>query len=185
MKKVVMAGFVVALLAGAGVSRAQQGAELPQPQKEHRWLQQLAGEWEAEVSMYMEPGQPPQKSKATESVRTVGGFWTVAEEKGQFMGAPFNAFMTLGYDTDKEKFVATWVDSMASNLWKYEGTLDAAGKVLTLESEGRCPQLGGKLIHVREVLEVKSKNHKVFTSSMLGDDGKWITTVVVDARRKQ
>src|SRR5262245_2273395 len=126
MKKIAVAGFVMALLAGATVVRAQQTPELPKPGKEHQWLQQLAGEWDCDVEMYMEPGKPPQKCKGTESIRSLGGFWTLSEQKGEFMGMSFNGLLTLGYDPEKEKYVGTWVDNMTNYLWKYEGSLDAS-----------------------------------------------------------
>jgi hypothetical protein len=35
------------------------------------------------------------------------------------------------------------------------------------------------------VTEFKSKDQRAFSSSMLGDDGKWVTIVKVDSRRKK
>ena len=182
MTKFTGAGLIVVLLA-ATAAPAQDVPEFPKPQKEHEWLQQLAGEWEAECEMFMEPGQPPLKSKGTETVRTVGGFWIVAENKSEFMGQPFTGLLTLGYDARKEQYVGTWVDSMTGYLWTYEGAVDSAGKVLTLETEGPCPEKPGELSKFREVLEIKGKDHKVFTSSIQGEDGQWHTFVTINYRR--
>ena len=158
---------------------------MPVPVKEHEWLQQFVGEWEGEAEIHMEPGKPPVKSKGSETVRRLGGFWIISEGKSDMMGAPFNHVLTIGYDPDSKKYVGAWVDSMTSHLWKYEGTVDPTGKVLTLETEGPCPQKPGKLSKFREVTEFKSKDHRVFTSSMQGEDGKWTTLVTGNSRRKK
>ena len=90
----------------------------------------------------------------------------------------------LGYDAEKRKYVGTWVDSMNSYLWKYEGSVDASGKVLTLETVGPSPLKPG-LVRFKEVTEFRSKDHRVFTSSMQNDDGTWVTLVTADYRRKK
>ena len=73
---------------------------------------------------------------------------------------------------------------MDSHLWQYEGTLDATGKILTLETEGACPTAPRKLTKFKEVIEIKDRNHRVFTSSMEGEDGKWVTAMVCHYTRK-
>ncbi len=175
-------GFVLAALVGAALGQTEDVPQFPKPKAEHGWLQELAGEWESEVEM-MPPGQPPEKIKGTETVRSVGGFWIVAENRGTFMGAPFTGLLTLGYDAAKGRYVGTWIDSMTDYLWTYEGKVDKAGKVLTLETQGPCPDAPGKVSRFREVLEVRSEDHKVFSSSMEGEDGKWTTIMTVDYRR--
>src|SRR5687768_11690315 len=162
MRKVVRAGFAAALLAVAAVGAAQDAPPVPVPQKEHQWLQQFVGEWTAEGQAFMAPGQPPVKVTGTESVRALGGLWIVAESKSRMMEMPFTGLLTLGYDAEKKKFVGTWVDSVSGYLWTYEGTLDPTGKVLTLETEGPCPQAPGRLSRFREVLEAKGKDYKRF-----------------------
>ena len=74
---------------------------------------------------------------------------------------------------------------MLNYMWKYEGTVDAAGKVLTLETEGPSMMKPGQMAKYKDVTEFKSKDQRAFTSSMLGDDGKWVTIVKVDSRRKK
>ena len=98
---------------------------------------------------------------------------------------PFNGLFTLGYDQDKKKFVGTWVDSMSSHLWKYEGTLDGSRKTLTLETEGPCPMAPEKRSKFRETIELKSKDHKVFSASIQDENGNWVPMMTCNSRRKQ
>jgi hypothetical protein len=167
-------------LPGAGTNMPQ----LPEPQAEHAWLQKFVGEWEADIEMFKEPGQPPEKSTGTESVRPIGGFWILAEDKGVFMDKPFTGILTLGYNPERKKYVATWVDSMVSHLWTYDGTVDATGNLLTLEAEGPCPMKGGALAKFRETVEFQGDDHRVFTSAMQAEDGSWATMMVIHYHRK-
>jgi hypothetical protein len=43
----------------------------------------------------------------------------------------------------------------------------------------------GQVSKFREVTELKGKDEKVFTSSILGDDGKWTMMVKVTSKRKK
>ena len=56
---------------------------------------------------------------------------------------------------------------MTSHIWQFEGTFDVTGNILTWETEGPVPspQTPSKF---REVTELKSPDHKVFTSSNPG-----------------
>jgi hypothetical protein len=181
MKKLfAVAGLVVAVAVG----RAEDPM-MPAPQKEHQWLKQLAGEWETEAEMVMEPGKPPLKCTGTETVRTLGGFWLVGEMKSNVMGIPVTGVMTVGYDNAKKKYVGTWVCSMEGHLWKYEGEVDSAGKVLTLNTEGPDMTKPGKMCKMKDVLEVKGPDHVVLTSHMLTEDGKWVQFMTMTKKRKK
>jgi hypothetical protein len=182
MRRFWMGGLIVALLVGAVVLNAQP--QFPGPQKEHEWLNQLVGEWESEMEMITVPGQPPQKTKGKESVRAIGGLWIVSELTCQSPMGPMTALMTMGYDPQKKKYIGTWIDSMMNYMWHYEGTLDATGKILTLESEGPNMMDPTKLTKYMDVIEIKNADHKVMTSSAGGEDGKWITFGTTNFRRK-
>jgi hypothetical protein len=184
MKLPLILSLSAMLLSSSSHLSAQEIPKMPAPVKEHEWLKQLEGEWTSEYEAFM-PGQKESvKGKGSESAKMLGGFWLIGNGKGEMMGMTMNSVLTLGFDPDKKKYVGTWVDSMTSYLWKYEGAVDSAGKILTLETEGPCMMKPG-LAKFREVTEIVDKDHKTFTSSMLGDDGKWITIVKVTSTRKK
>jgi hypothetical protein len=184
MRKFAVLTLAAAVLAGSALSRAKDDAPKapPTPQKEHGWLKQLAGEWDYECEAVMEPGKPPVKSKGAETTRTLGGFWAVSDYKGDFMGTPFHGVMTVGFDAEKKKYVGTWVCSMCDRLTKYEGEAD--GNTLTLHTEGPNPATG-KLAKMKDVIEMKGNDHKVLTSYLQTDDGKWVTFMTLTAKRKK
>jgi hypothetical protein len=157
-----------------------------EPQKEHQWLQKLVGEWTSEADATMEPGKPPEKFRATESVRSLGGLWIVAEGQGEMPGGgTATTVMTLGYDPQKKRYVGTWIGSMMTHLWEYDGALDDAGRVLTLDAEGPSMVTEGKMAKYQDVIEFKSDDHRVLTSRLLGDDGQWREFMTANYRRKK
>ena len=183
MRKIAIASFMAAVLAMPATLAAQPGG--PAATKEHEWLHQLAGRWEADVEVSAEPGKPPLKLKSTEDTRRIGGFWILSASEALPPGMPFARALTLGYDPLKKKYVGTWVDSNSTHIGTYEGSLDAAGTTLTLEGEMPSPFDPSSSVRVREVIELKSPDQKVVTTSLQGEDGNWFTLVTVNARRKK
>ena len=93
-----------------------------EPQPQHQWLQKLVGEWTAESECSMGPDQPVQKTKMTETVRPLGALWTLAEGQGEMPGGGMaKMLMTLGYNPQTGRFVGTWVGSMMTHMWVYDG----------------------------------------------------------------
>ena len=157
-----------------------------EPQKEHQWLQRLVGEWTYEADAAMGPDQPPSKFKGSEQVRSLGGLWVVAEGQGEMPdGRPATMIMTLGYDPQKKRYVGTWIGSMMTYLWVYDGSLDAAEKVLTLNAEGPNMMAEGKMAKYQDRIEMKSDDHRVLTSHLLGEDGTWHQFMTSHYRRKK
>jgi len=154
-------------------------------QKEHRWLQRLVGEWTYEAACSMGSDQPEMKSTGTDSVRTIGGLWVMCEGRGEMPGAgPCTTVMTLGYDPQKKRFVGTFIASMMTYLWLYDGELDAAGKMLTLNAEGPDMAVEGKFAKYQDVIEFVSDDHRTLTSHMYGEDGKWQPFMTAHYRRR-
>src|SRR5262245_27128005 len=122
------------------LTRHHQGdevMEMAKPQSEHKWLQRFVREWTSETEMSMEPGKPPEKCYGTDSVRSLGGLWILAEGQGDMPGCgPLSMVLTLGYDPQRGRFVGTWIGAMMTHLWVYDGRLQAGERARALEAEG-------------------------------------------------
>jgi hypothetical protein len=160
--------------------------EKVEPQKEHQWLQKLVGEWTYETECSMGPDQPPGQFTGKESVRSIGGVWVQCEGRGEMPGGgAATTLMTLGYDPAKKRYVGTFIGSMMTHLWVYEGELDSTVKVLTLDTEGPSFTEAGKMAKYKDVIEFKSDDHRVLSSQALGDDGKWHRFMEANYRRRK
>jgi hypothetical protein len=157
------------------------------PQKEHQWLQKLVGEWAFEGEATMEPGKPPETFKGTESVRSLGGLWVIAEGQGDMLGSgePATTIMTLGYDPRTKRYVGTFVASMMAHLWMYDGALDARERALSLDADGPGMAPDAPLAKYRDVIEFESDDHRVLTSQTLGEDGQWHRFMTAHYRRRR
>lgn len=158
---------------------------MAEPRKEHRWLERLVGEWSYEAEAVMAPGQPPEVSRGTESVRSLGGLWIVGEGRGECPGGgPAHTLLTVGFDPEAGRFVGTWVGSMMTHLWRYDGWLDEAGKVLTLESEGPSFSGDGATAKYRDTTEFDGPGRRVQASEVLGGDGRWTRFMTARYQRR-
>lgn len=150
----------------------------------HRWLLRLVGEWAYEAQAMMAPGQPVEKFSGRESVRSIGDLWIVATGQGEMPGgAAATTVLTLGYDPRTQRYVGTWIGSMMTHLWVYDGEMDAADRTLTLNSEGPDMVTEGKMAKYRDVVELRNDDHRILTSYRLGDDGRWSEIMYADYRR--
>jgi len=158
--------------------------EFPKPQAEHDWLQKLVGDWTVESECSMGPDQPPMKTNGVETVRSLGGLWTVGEGRGEMPdGGSCQSVMTLGYDPQLKRFVGTFIMSVTTYLWPYNGTLDAGGKVLTLDSEGPSFVGDGTISKYQDIIEFVTDDHRKLSSQILGPDGQWHPFMQANYRR--
>jgi hypothetical protein len=165
-------------------TQTQQPSSMP-AQKEHQWLQKLVGEWTYETEAMMGPDQPSIRSTGTETVRSLGELWVLAEGQGEMPGCGLaTTLMTLGYDSQKQRYVGTWIGSMMTHLWQYNGELEGE-TVLTLNSEGPAMTGEDKMAKYKDVIEFKSNDHRILTSHALGDDGQWHQFMTAHYRRNQ
>lgn len=157
-----------------------------QPRREHEWLAKLVGDWTTEMRMSMGPDQPPQIHRGIETVRTLGGLWAICEGEGESTGdcAPGRTVMTLGYDPKKGRFVGTFIASMMTYLWLYDGELDPSGKKLVLDAEGPAFSGDGTITKYQDAIEFLDDDFRVLTSRVLGDDGRWTEFMRAEYRRK-
>ncbi len=93
--------------------------------------------------------------------------------------------MTVGFDVQKGRYVGTWIGSMMTYLWRYDGNLDAAENVLTLNAEGPHMTIEGKIMRYRDVIAFKSDDHRTLTAHMQDEAGKWQTIMTAHYRRRK
>jgi hypothetical protein len=156
-----------------------------QPQQEHQWLAKLVGDWTCEGEAAMEPGKPPEKWQATESVRSLGGLWFLCEGQGEMPGGGTStSVMTLGYDPDRQRFTGSFIASVMTHMWIYDGKLDAERRELTLDTEGPSMAGDSRMARYQDIITFISDDHRTLTSRALGEDGQWTQFMTAHYRRK-
>lgn len=155
------------------------------PQQEHVWLQQMLGDWTLTGECDMGPDQPASRTTGKEHVRALGGFFVVCEGQGEMPGSPDMGYMlmTLGYDIDQKKFTGSWAGSMMPGMFFYEGQLDTANKVLTLNTEGPSFTGDGTRAKYQDVITIKSRDERTLHSQSLQPDGSWKRFMTATYRR--
>ena len=148
--------------AGKAPSQAEQDAmmkemmALAEPGAQHKKLQEMAGNWDATIKMWMGgPGSPPMESKGTSTGKMIlDGRFLREEFDGTMMGLPFKGEGTTGYDKFRNVFVGTWMDSMGTGIITNTGSMDPSGKELNSYGTMDEPsmKLIGRMVRYRTVL---------------------------------
>ena len=143
------------------------------PQHEHHWFDKLLGKWNCESTCWMGPDQAPMTNRGTAEVRSLGGLWVLVEGQGEPMeGETWSSIMTLGYDPKSKRYTGTFIGSMMTHLWVYDGALDASGRTLVLDTEGPKHESPG-MARYQDIIEIVDDNHWILKSQILTDDGRW------------
>jgi hypothetical protein len=198
MKRVLAAAFAVVAVGGlvwAGQDMGgdkqdggKEGMQMPQPTKEHEALiKDMEGTWDFTMKFKMAPDAPEQEAKGVETVTSVGGFWMTFDIRvpNMMMNLPWHGHGMLGYDPEKKKYVGTFINSFSAFMNMGEGTMDAAGKTLTMTWEGKSEHHGGKTEKMREVFEKIDKDNAKMTMYGPGPDGKEMTHFTATYKRKK
>lgn len=141
-----------------------------EPTSGHMWLRRLVGDWNVEAPAPDGDGTV----KGTETVRTLGDFWVICE--GHMVmpdGSTGQTIMTLGFDPEKGKVVGSWIGSMMTFLWLYEGTIDEAAGRLTLESRGPACDAAGTLADYQDIITFEGDDARTLVSRQCQPDGAW------------
>ncbi len=129
------------------------------PVAQHEWLQQLVGEWTSDG----------EGMTGTETVTAMGDLWIVG--RGRYDGGTGQSQVTLGFDPKRDRFVGTWVGTMGSYQWVYDGKLD--GNTLTLACEGPAFDGSGRMQNYRDVHEVIDEKNRTLKAYVEEADGSW------------
>jgi hypothetical protein len=151
---------------------------------EHRWLQQLTGR--SRLTFDPPEGSEHQDGGRAweENARSLGGTWIVAEMTGTMPdGSSATNILSLGYDPAKKHYVGSFITSVMTHLWVYEGTLDDTGKVLTLDCEGPDFDTIGRTARYQDIITIKDENTRNYSSRIRLADGTWKPVMSCDYQR--
>jgi hypothetical protein len=145
--------------------------ELAVPGAPHQLLAGMAGSWNVKGTCSMEPGGSNIEHTGTSEQRMIlGGRFLQQEFSGEMMGTPFTGIGFTGYDNHTRKYVSTWLDSMGTGIYYFEGTADADGKTITQTCSYDDPVRGPA--KWRSVTRIVDANRLVFEMYITDQSGK-------------
>ena len=148
----------------------------PEPTPEHRWLSRLLGDWTwASEPVAGHEDHPPMTG--TETVRGIGEIWV----QGAGQGAYGVTLITLGFDTRTGRFVGTWIGTMMTHQWVYDG--ERSGDLLSLYATGPSFSGDGTLSLYRDEIELLSDDERLLRAFVQGADGSWSHFMTTRYRR--
>ena len=149
----------------------------------HKLLAKDDGDWNEEITLWMAPGAPPQKSTASVTNKMIlGGRYQESKHMGNFMGMPFEGYGLLGYDNAKKVFVSSWIDNMGTGIMTMEGKWEEKAKTINFTGTTTDPATG-KSIPVRETFTYIDSN-KQRMEMFITQDGKEYKSMEIIFTRK-
>jgi hypothetical protein len=194
--RVLIATALLVLCTGV-YAQEQQKKEMPPDQKAamdammkamtpgdaHKLLDGMAGTWDAKVSMWMDPSQPPQVSTGvSENSWVLGNRELMQKFSGNFMGMPFSGVGYTGYDNVKKQYWGTWMDSMSTGMMMSIGNTADNGKTWKFTSSMPDP-MTGKDAPIDEKVTVIDKDHHTMEMWSPGPDGKMFKMMEIEYTR--
>lgn len=154
------------------------------PSDVQKMLAKADGDWDEDLSMWMAPGAPEMKMKASCTNKMIlGGRYQEAKHTGDFQGMPFEGISLLGWDNLLKKFVTTWIDNMGTGVMVMEGTWDDATKSATFTGKMTDP-MAGKEVNVKQVLKMIDDNTQELDQYQ-EKDGKEYKSMHIKLTRKK
>ncbi len=154
--------------------------KLGTPGAPHKRLAALAGSWITKTKAWMEPDKPPMEGTGTcEQRMLLDGRYLQQEYTGEMMGSPFTGINVIGYDNYTKKYVSTWIDSMSTGIYYFEGTASANGKTITQKSSYDDPVRGPMVWRsVTRIVDNNTLKYEMYLTPKRGKEEKMMEMTV-------
>ena len=142
--------------------------ELAKPGEHHQQLAALAGTWTYTMKFASAPGAALAEAGHGTAVRKAimdGRYFTTDVKGKMLMPGPdgkmadldFKGMSIDAYDNVKQKFVASWIDSLGTSIVLSEGSYDPATKTFTYDFE--MEPMPGMKTKARQVVKILDADH--------------------------
>jgi len=146
-------------------------AKLAIPGPPHKLLESMEGIWHTKTRCWMEPEKPPMESEGTcEQKMLIGKRFLQQVFNGDMMGSPFTGIGMAGYDNHTKKYVSTWMDSMGTGIYFFEGLRSETNDTIIQECHYDDP-IKGPMIW-RSVTKIVDENNHLFEMYGIDKTGK-------------
>jgi hypothetical protein len=155
--------------------------ELGTPGEPHKMLARLVGSWVTRTRSWMEPGKPPTEGHGSCEQKTLfDGRYLQQEYTGEMMGWPFKGVNLIGYDNHTKKYVSTWIDSMSTGIYVFEGSSSADGKTITQTCRYDDPMKGpAEWRSVTHIVDDDTMEYEMFITPEGGVEEKMMEMSVI------
>lgn len=168
---------------GEAASGLDAFAKLAEPGEHHAHLDAMVGTWEIEGRLWMMPGQDPVPVRGTMTTRWIlGGRFLESVYEGDFMGTPVEGRGIDGYDNTSRKYVGIWMDTLSTQMARFEGQCDGTGKVRTMYAEFHDP-VAGRVVKTKGVTTILEDGGYRYESFRVDGDEEVMDMEMI-ARRK-
>ena len=154
--------------------------KLATPGAPHKRLASLAGSWTTKTRAWMEPDKPPMEGTGIcEQKMLLDGRYLQQEYTGEMMGSMFTGINVIGYDNYTKKYVSTWIDSMSTGIYCFEGTASANGKTITQKTSYNDPVRGPMVWRsVVRIVDSNTLKYEMYLTPKRGKEEKMMELTV-------
>jgi hypothetical protein len=148
-------------------------------------LEPLVGTFDAKVRTWMDPSKPPDDTVGTSVNNWVlGDRYVQMKYEGVFLGETFNGIGYVGYDNVSKKYQGSWMDTASTGMMLSNGTMDGAGKVITMKATTSDPATG-KATTSDEKITIADADHHTLELWGKTPDGKNFKMMEIQYTRKK
>jgi len=192
---VLAAALAIPLTAGANAQDKKKAADekaameawqkAMTPGDGQKKLEPLVGTFDAKVRMWMDPSKPPDDSVGTTvNSWVLGDRFVQTKYEGVFLGEAFTGVGYTGYDNVMKKYEGTWMDTGSTAIMTSVGTIDSAGKVITMKATTSDPATG-KVTTSDEKITIADNDHHSIEMWGKTPDGKAFKMMEIQYTRKK
>lgn len=163
------------------------------PNENHKLLEKMAGDWDAEVTLVFDPTKPAEKNKTTaKKEMTLGGRFLKDSYEMKTGTMPHTGVGYMGYNNKTRKFQNIHLSDMDTAMEVLDGEYDAKANTIIFKSGEKEMEWGGQKVRysMRWIFTIESADKHTFSimttyPDMKEMEGKEIEEVkIVYTRRK-